>query len=83
MIGDILGSEDVGNKTFSWGFVNGSAVSVYADGTRGPSLCYSMVRSNTGAIKVKSHGNWKFTLEQHEWMSNKAFNLFKEYDNVA
>lgn len=76
-----LGSEAVGNKNFSWKFRYGNDVLIYADGSRGPAECFSMKRSSTGAIKVKSHGNWKLTLEQHEWIHNKAFSLFKEHDN--
>ena len=76
-----IGSERVGNKVFSWDFRNGHEVLVYADGSKGPSVCFTMDRSRTGAIKMKFLGNWKFTLDQHEWINRKAFSLFKEYDN--
>lgn len=79
----VLGSEDVGNKKFSWKFRYGNSAYIYCDGTRGASLCFSMERSNTGAIKMKTHGNWKLTLEQHEWIHNKCFELFKEADGVV
>ena len=69
------GVEQVGNRLFYWDFSEvHNSVRISADGSRGPSLCFTMVLTpSTGAVKVKHHGGWKVTLHQLEWIMDKCY----------
>ena len=80
MITHMMGSEAVGNKVFSWTVTNcGLSVEVCADGSSGPSLCYTMrMTRSTGAVKIEMHNGWKLTLDQTEWITLKCIELIRD-----
>ena len=77
----VLGTEQVGNKELSWNYRCGGggyrSAHIYATGTVGPRVCYSMEMTPRGSVKARSHGSNKFTLEQHEWIVHKCISLFR------
>ena len=73
-----LGVERIGNKTFSWKSSPGSVVHIYADGSRGPSICLTMSRSvTTGALGIRNLGGWRLSVDQLKWAVAKCFELIE------
>lgn len=73
-------SEVVGGRTFCYHSCRISRTAViFAVGSVGPRMCFSASMSSTGVIKPESIGNWKFTLEQYEFVQSKTIELLGEF----